>query len=161
MSRLLILSMMAVFLLGLLAGLVHQRLGQSGQTPAMSVDWRAQADSDCDLHTLACRVSLGDGTWMSLSLSPRPIRMLEPLDIQVSLHGIEAQRVAVDFQGMEMDMGYLRPTLSPLGNGHYQAGIVLPLCTTRQMHWRATVLIDDMRGLGAIDFAFLTQRDGG
>ena len=71
----------------------------------------APLDPSCDLHQTSCQSKFSDGSKVSLSIQPRPIKGLKPLQIQVQTEAIEAQSVEVDFRGLGMNMGYNRPQL--------------------------------------------------
>lgn len=158
MSRLALAAIAVVFLAGLLFGLIYTLNHQPVTVPGLSPDWVVSGDVACDLHQQACRAVLENGRWVELSIHPRPIEMLTPLQLQVRLGGFEAERVAIDFVGIEMDMGFNRPNLFPLETGHYQGEGILALCTTEAMTWQVTVLVNEQERLGAARFFFDTQR---
>lgn len=115
--------------------------------------------SDCDLNAGPCRAGLPGGGTVELSLSPRPIPSLAPLQLEVKTEGMVADRVEVDLAGVDMNMGYNRPQLAPTTEpGRFFAPASLPVCTTGTMTWQVTVLIrSDGRSL-ALPFRF---RSGG
>ena len=140
-----------MLLAGVLAALVWQRV----RLPAEAV--LAVAEPDCDLHTAPCRAWLPDGRWVELEISPRPIEMLRPLELQVRAGGLAAGAARVDIAGEDMYMGFNRPELAADGNGFAGSGI-LPMCVTDSMTWRATVLLDTPEGTVAAPFRFTTWR---
>jgi len=108
----------------------------------------------CDLHAAACHAALPDGGQVVLSITPRPIPVVKPLQLEVTVEGIQADRVQVDFAGVEMNMGYNRPTLASIGPGRFAASATLPVCVTGRMIWQATVLLESGRRRLAIPFRF-------
>ena len=119
-------------------------------------DLTVSPDPACDLQVQACVVALPDGGSLSLELATRPVPLVKPFDVQVVVDGLAARRVAVDFSGIEMNMGVIRPELAALGNGRYAASTALPICVTGTMDWQVTVLLDTARQRIAIPFRLRT-----
>ncbi len=109
---------------------------------------------ECDLHQTACTAALPGGGRLIFSLTPRPIPVATPLRVEVRLEGIAAQRVKVDFAGVEMSMGYNRPTLEALSPTHHVGEATLPVCVTGRMLWQATVLLATDGQRLAVPFRF-------
>ncbi len=110
----------------------------------------------CDLQAGACDARLPDGGQLRLALSPRPLRPAVPLEVAVDIEGGGADRVAVDFAGVDMAMGYHRPVLASVGPGRFAGQVTLPVCVTGRMRWQATVLVESGRTRTAIPFRFDT-----
>ncbi|MFN4148266.1 MAG: hypothetical protein ACK4E4_01795, partial [Rhodocyclaceae bacterium] len=100
-----------------------------------------------------CSANLPEGR-LSFALMPRPIPVATPLDVEVELEGLHAERVKVDFAGVEMSMGYNRQTLRALGNGRFAGKATLPVCVTGRMLWQATVLVETGSQRIAVPFRF-------
>lgn len=107
----------------------------------------------------SCRVLLAESATMEFSLSPRPIPVLKPLQIEVRLDGIEARRIEVDFAGTEMKMGYNRPRLEKGADGIFRGNASLPVCITGRMNWQATVLVETSKEHLAVPFQFETRKN--
>ncbi len=75
-----------------------------------------------------------------MNIAPHPIPLVKPLQVTVTLSGIDGDRVEVDFDGSEMKMGYNRPVLENSG-GRFVGQTTLPVCITGAMKWTATVLV--------------------
>lgn len=118
----------------------------------------APLDPSCDLHQETCDSRFADGSKVSLSITPRPIKGLKPLQIQVRTEGIEAQSVEVDFSGADMNMGYNRPQLRQESAHHYSGTWVLAVCALDRMAWEATILIKTDKGVKAAPFRFEISR---
>lgn len=112
------------------------------------------APADCDLHRFSCRTRLPDGGEVEFSILPRPIEPMQPLRLAVRVSGHSVRRVKVDFAGVEMNMGFLRPTLREEGEGLFVGEVSLPVCVTGRMLWQATVLLDGREGRVAITHRF-------
>lgn len=108
----------------------------------------------CDLHVRACSATLPAGGKLDFAVTPRPIPVTAPLELLVELDGLEADKVAVDFAGVDMAMGFNRPTLAATGPGRFSGQTTLPVCITGRMVWQATVLIDTGRTRIAVPFRF-------
>lgn len=118
----------------------------------------AQVDADCDLHAQPCEgYFYGDGR-IRFSITPRPVQPLVNNQLEVIVENIEVSRVRVDFQGIEVYMGYYRPELqlqeSTSGTARYTGDAVLSVCTLDRMTWKATVILDTPRGTYIAPFAF-------
>jgi len=117
-------------------------------------DVTANPDAGCDLQKMGCTVSLPAGGKVGFALTPRPIPVLAPLEMRVDLEGVSADKVAVDFAGVSMNMGFNRPALAALGAGHFTGQATLPVCVTGRMTWQATLLIETGRTRIAVPFRF-------
>lgn len=111
----------------------------------------------CNLNETPCSAQLPDGARIELSLEPRPIPLVQPLRLAVRSEGLAADKVEIDFAGINMNMGYLRPQLNALGNNRFEGETALPVCVTGAMAWQATVLIETARQRIAIPFRFDAQ----
>jgi hypothetical protein len=120
-------------------------------------DVSVQPDPACDLQKEACAVALPGGGRVQLSIAPRPIPMVSPLQMEVALTGREASKVEVDFAGVDMNMGLNRPELAAQGGGRFTGEGSLPVCVTGGMDWRATVLIETGRERIAVPFRFASK----
>ncbi|OHC71654.1 MAG: hypothetical protein A3H93_11975 [Rhodocyclales bacterium RIFCSPLOWO2_02_FULL_63_24] len=112
----------------------------------------------CDLQRQACAATFGEGGRLQLSITPRPIPYLQPLRIEVSVSGVEARKVEVDFAGASMNMGYNRSQLVASPGGAYRGETSLPVCVSGSMTWVATVIVETERQRIAVPFRFDTGR---
>ena len=109
--------------------------------------------SPCNLGLQACTTTLPNGGRLELSIEPRPIRPLQPLQLSVSITGLKADTMEIDFDGSEMKMGYNRPVLTA-SNGRFAGQTILPVCVSGTMEWTATVLVTTDKRRIAIPFNF-------
>ena len=63
----------------------------------------------------------------------------------------------VDFQGVDMNMGFNRVTLDRAGGDLFSAAAILPVCIRGGMAWRATVTLDTGNGPYVATFLFDTR----
>lgn len=101
---------------------------------------------DCDLHQQACISDHGDAQ-VELSITPRPLAIAKPLDVQVTLHNLAAEQVDLDISGLNMYMGYNRVALQPSAQaGQFKGRTMLAFCTNEIMLWQVTLLVTQPNG---------------
>lgn len=122
-------------------------------------DVTATAEPGCDLHKRACAATVPGGGRIELSIAPRPIPMVAPLQVEVTTAGLEPVKVEVDFAGVDMNMGYNRPELAAAGPGRFASEAMLPVCVTGKMAWQATVIVESGRQRIAAPFRFNSVPD--
>jgi len=127
-----------------------------GQAAGLQV--QAPLDPACDLQQGPCTGNLPDGRRIELDIQPRPIPLLQPLELVVHLARIDAEGVKVDFSGVDMNMGYNRPVLERAPDGSYRGRAMLPVCVRHRMSWEATVLASTSDGTYSAPFRFTTER---
>jgi len=120
-------------------------------------DITATVAPGCDLQRQACAATLPDGGRIELSISPRPIPVLQPLAIEVRVSGLAVRQAMIDFAGVGMDMGYNRPALSAAGPDRFAGSASLPVCVTGTMPWQATVLLETESQRIAVPFRFASS----
>jgi len=151
-----ILPATAILLALLLAGAIAQKLLPApDQTAALTL----QTDKSCDLQRAECAVNLPGGGRMRFAIEPRPIPVLHPIKLTVTVQGVEVKNVEVDFSGLHMKMGYNRPQLQMTSTGRFSGETALPICSDGSMAWRATVLLDVDGKRVAVPFEFVTTRN--
>lgn len=106
----------------------------------------------CDLQQRACPATLPHGGRLELSITPRPIPFLHPLRVEVSITGVEARKVEVDFAGATMNMGFNRSELAATAAGRHSGETSLPVCVSGSMTWIATVMIETDRQRIAVPY---------
>ncbi len=117
-------------------------------------DVTAFPDSGCDLQRGSCTALLPQGGRLSFSMAPQPIPVTTPFDMLVELEGMSADKVVVDFAGVDMSMGFNRSNLQATGAGRFTGQATLPVCVTGRMTWQATVLVESGRTRIAVPFRF-------
>ncbi len=125
-------------------------------SPAAQV--RVPLDPACDLKKAACTSQIPGGGKVTLSITPRPIPVMEKIQIAVQTEDLKARAVEVDFAGVDMNMGFNRYKLTAAGGGRFGGIGVLPVCIRDRMAWEATVMIHTLDGLIAAPFRFDTLR---
>jgi hypothetical protein len=120
----------------------------------------AVVDPSCDLRAGPCTSTLPGGASVTFSIEPRSIPVVRPLQFEVDLQGLEAKGVQIDFSGVDMNMGFNRPTLQEQAPGHYTGEGRLPVCVRDAMEWEARVLIETDDGLVSAPYRFITVKPG-
>ncbi|WP_127475754.1 hypothetical protein [Sulfurivermis fontis] len=115
------------------------------------------APSDCALHERTCAAAWSSGR-LYLTLGPRPLRCLVPLQVEMQLAGARPEAVEVDFQAVDVTEAFHRAVLRPVGERLYAGEAVLPLCSTGRVHWQAQGVID--YGGRRVVAAFLFETEG-
>ncbi|WP_097461412.1 hypothetical protein [Mangrovitalea sediminis] len=88
-----------------------------------------------------------DATRMiQVDLPGAELKSLQTFPVRVQLKGIHARQVTVEFQGVDMYMGYNRITLEQQPDGAYTGAAELVACVTGRMQWLAEVVIRDPSG---------------
>ncbi len=106
----------------------------------------------CDLHQGACRAAAAGDAAITLRIAPLSIPLLDELQLEVRLEGIEARRVEVQFRGIDVDMGLLRYPLQAAGRDVFQGPAWLSVCSQRRMTWEALVVADGGRYKASFQF---------
>lgn len=118
----------------------------------------ATAQAPCDLNLGPCGQTLADGVRGQLELSPRPIAVMQPLQVLWREVGDPPPaEVHLAFEGVEMEMGFNRVTLRPEDETDgstrtYRGVAMLPVCTTGSMRWRAHIDRGAGRAAAQIEF---------
>lgn len=108
----------------------------------------------CRLDRQDCAIALPGGGRLEFALDPRPVPTSAPLRVSVGVGGLPAERVAVSFQGVDMNMGVHQLPLKALGGGRFAGETTLPVCVTGRMVWQATVLVESGRTNITVPFRF-------
>ena len=117
---------------------------------------RVEAPTDCDLRTAPCRLAVASG-WVSFSISPPEIPLMQTLSLLVSTEGIEVDEVVVEVRGLNMAMGLNRTRLIQASDGLWSGETILPVCSQRKMEWEAAVQLH-AKGRYELPFVFHTTR---
>lgn len=141
----------------LLAGMVLIGIGAAYWMQTQKGDARIVEVSSCDVNTTSCKAELGDGQWIQLDISDKPIKVMKPLKVMLNVSSEAIQAQEVEFNGVNMDMGFTRFFFKPEENG-YMASAMLPICTLSKMDWQAqtNIKINDQPVL--VNYYFSTER---
>lgn len=150
--RLMILATLIALAVALWYLLAHQLRNES------DVSWFA-AESPCDLQDAPCTATLGSHGRLQFGMAaPDGIRALAPLPLTVTLEGVDARAVRVDFAGRDMDMGLHRFPLERQPDGRFRGQGQVPICTEARMPWQARVVVETPAGRLGSRFDFTVEQ---
>jgi len=116
--------------------------------------------SDCDLRRGACIRHLPRGGRLRFGIEPRNIPVMQTLRLHLELEGVSPRSAVVEFQGVDMNMGFNRASLHSAGMGRYAGTVMLPVCVRERMSWEALVVIETEQSEIGVPFRFDTVRPG-
>ncbi len=127
-----------------------------GPTAVSSASVRTTpTDPGCDPGSGACTV-VADGGWLALRFTS-PALPLQPFPLEVSMEGIAADVVSVEFRMEGMQMGINRIELSPGSANVWRGEAVLPVCWTGRRRWTALVTLISDGGELRAGFGFMVD----
>ncbi|MFY0676908.1 MAG: hypothetical protein JXR18_06455 [Neptuniibacter sp.] len=117
-----------------------------------------QTDAGCSLNNGRCNSKLEDQQ-LALSIKSETIRSATPMLFEVSLENMQADQVMLDLKGKEMFMGLNQVMLSPVeGKPNLWHGeVTLAVCTTGEMTWISSVVVEKNGLKSQADFEFTAQ----
>ena len=145
---------LVVALIFLLAGVVLQKAGVFLQEDEMSI-----YASDCDLRSGLCAFTL-DGQLLQFRIEPKDIQVLKPLEISLKFPENAAkfpESVSVEFEGVNMDMGFNRIFLEPQGENLFKGNGMLPACTSETMFWLVHLKMNHAGVISDVQFRLTTR----
>lgn len=117
-----------------------------------------EPDKSCDLQKSACSLKVPGGGEVTLSIEPRPIPLVQKINIKVNTRAIDTETVTVDFKGTTMNMGPNNVSLKTLQTGKFEGQGMLPVCIRNSMEWRADVYVQTNKGIVVAPFIFVTRK---
>ena len=130
---------------------------------AQRLDWLEPAsqavvvESSCDLRQQACDLDL-HGQHLQFIVEPRNFQALTPLTLTLHAPSPSVTAASVEFEGLNMDMGYNRVLLQAGADGHFNATAMLPACTLERMQWLIHLRVDNGREITDYRFRIDTWR---
>ncbi len=101
------------------------------------------SSKQCNLTTSDCSFSLQNETF-KISIQGRPVQALNDFKVLItSQQNSKLKPVAVDFEGVLLSMGYIRPMFTQEKNNLFLARINLPVCELKTMQWKVTIVFTD------------------
>jgi hypothetical protein len=117
-------------------------------------------DPSCDLRQGPCVSPMPGSGAISFGIEPLTLPAAQPLRLGVVAEGVAAEEVAVDFSGVDMNMGFNRVLLQQVQPGRFEGRGMLPVCVRNRMTWEARVLMRTSEGLIAVPYRFETHGPG-
>jgi protein SCO1 len=107
----------------------------------------------CDLSNGPCQLE-----GIELSVSPLPITVERQHQLKIKLLKEDSKVPSfVDIQGIDINMGLIRPELNLIEKNLMEGTFYLPSCESPDMNWRATVISKDKDGQKGYNFYFTTK----
>lgn len=111
---------------------------------------------NCNLSEKACTAVI-NGESFTLEFSPRPVSSEKKFRITLKTNAKEHTPKEIDFEGITLNMGYLRPELQKTGEGLFTRDYTLPVCELPRMDWRVRLIVVTKSGeWGFIDYFLST-----
>ncbi len=162
-------SILSVILIAVLVSLAYYK---NQQAKSQAIMLQLTADQSCDLQKTDCTLAWDKGNlptakedlspakgFVTLSITPRPIPLVKPIQISVQLKNLSnIEAVAVDFKGTTMNMGPNNVKLTLAENNTWRGSGMLPVCIRNQMEWQADVYLQTPQGIIVAPFIFLTRK---
>lgn len=117
-------------------------------------------NENCDLASASsCSVTDEEGHTYTVSLNPRPVKEGQTVTFSVAT-ATSRMPIAVDIQGVEKDMGYIRPSLAKSDTSEYRAEFDIPVCDLATMNWRVHLIVQGKdTTLGALRLKMTTVKE--
>ena len=104
---------------------------------------------ECDLSKSTCTLE-----GYQVSLSPLPITANKNFTIKVVAPENKSNPIEIDFEGVEQNMGHIRPQLMRTESQTFSGNFYIPSCELPQMQWRAHLILQTPHGPKAMKFYF-------
>jgi len=115
-------------------------------------------DKNCNLQDGACSVTLKDGSNITLSINPRPIPLMKPIELSVKTKGINLDSLKLKVYATNMNMGLIEKSLGKTAKNSYEGRITLPTCIVGNMIWNVNIIANKpTKSIGAT-FEFQTGK---
>lgn len=100
---------------------------------------------DCLLQIKECHALLPNGAKVSLNISPKNPIATQSLSLSVNLTKIDGDSVTVNFNGINMNMGFIEYPLKKISDSknteRYKGVGALSFCVKGKMEWLITVSV--------------------
>lgn len=105
-------------------------------------------NNSCDLSQHPCRALSYE-----VSLSPVPIVPEKDYNVYVKLlKPSKSLPLEIDFEGLSLNMGYIRPKLYQVRENLYRGEFYIPACEVQEMDWKVRLILETTNGRQAIGF---------
>ncbi len=113
---------------------------------------------NCQISKSSCSISIGEGKLLTIDILPRGMIPTEIMEIDVHLKGVDADKVMINFEGVEIDHNLPSYSFDEINNGHFNTKGIITLCTLRSMHWWANLVVFSGNESWKVSFPFETHR---
>jgi hypothetical protein len=144
----------AAILLAVFLGLLSYLVVSVWPVLFPKAEFSGKAAADCDLRKTPCVVDFGAGRFIRLAFEPRIPTPNQPLRAFVETGGLTPQTVAIEFSGIDMNMGLISQALLDTDGGSFTGDVTLPACVRGRMVWRASVTAESGNHIHRAAFEF-------
>jgi protein SCO1/2 len=119
--------------------------------------WRlapGRMEDGCNLHERPCSAAAPGGGRVTLALKPRPLEYGRPWQLAVKLEDVVAEKVEIDFAGIDEATSFNRIALASDSPGRFEGEATLPMCMFEPIDWQATVLLGSGAQRQSVAFVF-------
>jgi cytochrome oxidase Cu insertion factor (SCO1/SenC/PrrC family) len=119
--------------------------------------WRqlpGRMEDGCNLHVRRCSAAVPGGGRVTLGIEPRPLAYSQPWRLTVALDEAAAEKVEIDFAGLDTPTTFNRVVLAPGAAGRFEGEATLPMCAFEPIDWQATVLLGTGEKRQSVPFVF-------
>lgn len=123
--------------------------------------WRqapGRVEDGCNLHERPCSAPAPGGGRVTLGIEPRPLDYGRPWRVTVKLEELAADKVEVDFSGLDAPTSYNRSALASVATGRFEGEATLPMCAFEPIEWQASVLLASGDKRQVVPFVFNADR---
>lgn len=113
--------------------------------------------SSCDPGQQDCASRLPDGGELHLGITPRPVQLMQQMQINLSIKDSEFQPSHLDITGINMPMGLNRVVFEGQKES-WRGETILPICSQRQMLWQTQLVLKQGDELYRLNYQFKTNR---
>lgn len=116
-------------------------------------------NDECDLSFEDCQIETERGSF-KVSISPRPVMPEKNHVISVTRISSNLWPVEADFEGVELNMGLIRPELKKVEQDKFVNNFQLPVCELPNMQWKLNLMTKDETGRNySFIFSFSTGQE--
>lgn len=112
-------------------------------------------NKNCDLAQSTCEVA-----GYKMSLGPFPITSEKEFTVKVESKSPLGKPMEVDFEGVDLDMGLIRPKLTETRMESYSGKFEIPVCELPEMKWRARLILETPNGSKSLLYYFSSTKKG-
>jgi protein SCO1/2 len=114
-------------------------------------------NKECDLSKESCSLSW-EKVKYTLSLSPKPIMVEKEFTVRLEVSGQGLLPKMLDVEGVNINMGYIRPSFTKTGGSTFESRVTLPVCELDKMSWVIRLILEDQKGsLFYLDYRLRTE----
>jgi hypothetical protein len=108
----------------------------------------------CDLQREPCRARFAGGGELIVRLTPRPVRLVEPITVDIEVLNLPAESVEIALDGPGVSSAFSRRTLQAHDAQRFRGQTVLAVCSRKRTRWQLQVVARGGRAVHEAAFVF-------